>query len=267
MIRQDLTPVDSEATNPFADPFGSMCVDTEAPADVDLVGTVVSDKFIQIIDGVIQENPGRDNQEDHKISIIEMPGERTLDFAAADIHDLDAAKKLLGEGTLELFMNDNRKVFFIVIDPKPQKTYEVRLNGDIAYLTQAQALEAVLELIGLMPDLLQKIDSMHIILTKSDLLSNPGSEEVIERDVLRKGYEGLVADIISLCSPARGNINAQCDHMPHLFTFSLGKIYPGHMIKYQKDDAEKILRVITANTYSTRRNPTKWSSFIDWMNK
>lgn len=267
VIRQDLVPVDNEVPNPFDNPGEIDGINAEVQSDEDLIGSEVSDKFIQIIDGVLQENPGKENEEDHKISIIEMPGERTLDFAASDIKNPEEMDKLLGKGARELFMNGNRKLFFFVIDPKPKKTYGVNLNGVLCPMTQAQALEAVVEFISSVPGLLEKIDSMHIILSKSDLLSNPNSMDVIQRDVIERGYEGLVNDIRGLCNPSRSNINVQCGHSPHLFTFSLGKVYPGHMIKYDKTDAEKILRVIAANTYSTRRNPTKLTSFIDWMNR
>lgn len=280
IIRQDLAPVSDEESNPFANPFeiGSdasfddsnlfpNASNAEDQSDEELVGTEVSDKFIQIIDAILQENPGKENQEDHKISIIEMPGERTLDFAASDVRDPKEMDKLLGKGTRELFMNENRKLFFFVIDPKAQKSYNVNLNGISCPMTQAQALEALLEFIGKVPGLLEKIDSMHIILSKSDLLSNPNSFDVIQREVIDGGYESVIHDIKGLCNPARSNINAQCGHAPHLFTFSLGKVYPGHMIKYDKTDAEKILQVIVANTYSTRRNPTKLTSFVNWMNK
>lgn len=267
VIRQDLVPIDNDGSNPFDNPDDSNGINAEVQSDEDLIGTEVSDKFIQIIDGILQENPGKENEEDHKISIIEMPGERTLDFAASNIRNPEEMDKLLGKGARELFMNGNRKLFFFVIDPKPQKAYKVNLNGVECPMTQAQALEAVVEFISSVPGLLEKIDSMHIILSKSDLLSNPNSLDVIQRDVIERGYEGLVNDIRGLCNPSRSNINVQCGHAPHLFTFSLGKVYPGHMIKYDKTDAEKILRVIAANTYSTRRNPTKLTSFIDWMNK
>lgn len=267
VIRQDLVPVDNDEPNPFDNLNDTDGINADVQSDEDLIGTEVSDKFIQIIDGVLQENPGKENEEDHKISIIEMPGERTLDFAASSIRNPEEMDKLLGKGARELFMNGNRKLFFFVIDPKPQKSYKVNLNGVECPMTQAQALEAVVEFISSVPGLLEKIDSMHLILSKSDLLSNPNSIEVIQRDVIERGYEGLVNDIRGLCNPSRSNINVQCGHSPHLFTFSLGKVYPGHMIKYDKTDAEKILRVIAANTYSTRRNPTKLTSFIDWMNK
>lgn len=227
----------------------------------------IDDKFIQIVDAVlVEENPGS-SPEEHNLSIIEMPGERTLEFAAADIKDPKKLDDLLGKGTRQLFMNENRKVFFFVIDPDPFKSYDVNINGIKTQLSQSAVLTALVEFLGKLPDVMSKVDSMHIILTKSDTLKDPGSIDCIKKDVINGGYEGLVKDLNELCDPSRGKVNAQCGHRVHLFTFSLGKVYPGHMIRYIKDDSVKILKIIAANTYSVRTKPTKWESLVDWMNK
>lgn len=227
----------------------------------------IDDKFIQIVDAVLVEENQGSSPEEHNLSIIEMPGERTLDFAAADIKDPKKLDDLLGKGTRQLFMNGNRKVFFFVIDPDPFKSYEVEINGTKAQLSQCEVLTALVEFLGQLPDVMSKVDSMHIILTKSDILKDPGSIDCIKKDVINRGYEGLVKDLNDLCDPSRGKVNAQCGHRVHLFTFSLGKVYPGHMIRYIKDDSVKILKIIAANTYSVRTKPTKWESIVDWMNK
>lgn len=252
-----------DISNPFAD---SSVV---AGSDVQQKEKQRIDKFIQIIDAVLEEEDEKGGESSHKLSIIEMPGERTLEFAAVHptMRDMELIDELLGEGTRELFMNDNRKVFFFVIDPNPSKTYQMPLHGGQSSVSQAEALEALIEFLRGVPGLLEKVDSTHIILTKSDMLRNPGSIECIREDVIKKGYEGVINDIKKMCNPSKGNVNAQCDYIPYLFTFSLGKVYPGHMIQYRKDDAEKILGVIAANTYSVRTSMSKWDSLVEWMNK
>lgn len=222
------------------------------------------DKYIQIVDAELTESQ---KDKKHKLSIIEMPGERTLAFAAADIRDPEMMDELLGKGTKELFCNDNRKVFFFVIDPKPYRSYEVKLNGSPVHITQKQVLSALVDFLGSVPGLLEKVDAMHIILSKSDMLSNPDDFSVIQDEILDKGYNDVIEEINILCSKSRGNVNAHCGHRPYLFTFSLGKLYPGHMIEFKKDDAAKILKVIAANTYSVAAVPSKWSSFVEWMNR
>lgn len=231
-------------------------------------GEQSSDKFIQIVDAELIEKDLKTNLiESHRLSIIEMPGERTLDFAVADVKNPEEMDGLLGQGTRQLFMNDNRKVFFIVIDPKPERTYQVKAEGGTSFITQRKALEDLVTFFADVPGLLEKVDAIHIILTKSDMLQNADDIDCIEKEVINKGYDGLIEDIQGLCDPSRGNINKQCNRAVHLFTFSLGKVYPGHMIEYQDYDAKKILQVIAANTYSTRTTPSKWDSIVDWMNK
>jgi len=259
-VLQQALPVDGAfEQNPFAENVDINPMGAE-------VGSEIGDKFIQIVDAVLIEEKGSAPKE-HRLSLIEMPGERTLDFAAADIRDPEKMDELLGKGTKQLFMNNNRKVFFFVIDPNPFQSYNVPLNGVMTPMTQRQALAALVDFLGKVPGLMTKVDSIHIILTKSDMLRNPGSIDCIKDDVINKGYEGLVADLNDLCNPARGNVNAQCGHHVYLFTYSLGKVYPGHMIRYNKEDSAKVLKVIAANTYSVRTEPTKWESIVEWMNK
>lgn len=262
VAKQELAPAIQDVDNPFED--------SEEGTQQEIIQQeeLNSDKFIQIIDAELKEiNPNTNLEESHRLSIIEMPGERTLDFAAADIRNPEEMDKLLGTGTRQLFMNNNRKVFFIVIDPKPERTYLVNTNGIKTPVTQIGALEALVQFFNEVPGLLEKIDAIHIILTKSDMLRNPNDIDCIKKDVIKRGYEGLISDIQELCKPSRGNVNAQCNHQLHLFTYSLGKVYPGHMIAYKDYDSKKILQLIAANTYSVRTTPTKWDTIVDWMNK
>lgn len=231
---------------------------------IEQVGEFDSDKFIQIVDAELIEKKNNGDEEVHGLSIIEMPGERTLDFAVADPKSPDEKIKLLGEGTHELFMNNNRKVFFFVLDPNPKRSYKMP-NSDIS-IEQKDVLDLLVQFFSNVDGLLDKIDAFHIILAKSDLLRNADDRKCVE-EIISKGYDNVLEDIKSLCSPKKSNINAQCDHKPHIFTFSLGKVYPGHMLEYDKEDACKILEVIAANTYSVKTTLSKWESVVEWMNK
>lgn len=222
----------------------------------------INDKFIQIIDTVLKVGDGNK----HSLCIIEMPGERTLDFAAAQVKDIDKLDELLGSGTSQLFMNANRKMFFFVIDPNPQKQFDFNYRGITIKVDQASVLDALIQFLQRVPGLVEKVDAVHVILSKSDMLTDSTDFESINNEVLN-GYQNVISGLTELCEPARGNINAQCGHCPHLFTFSLGKVYPGNMNQYKKDDAIKILKVIAANTLGVASKPTKWDSLVEWMNK
>ena len=240
--------------NPFTDENDEM---------TDAEDENVGDKFIQIIDAELIND---ETNEKHRLSIIEMPGERTLDFAAANVKDIEEMDRLLGKGTRQLFMNDNRKVFFFVIDPNPKRNYILPLNGQQVSVTQEGALDALVQFVRNVPGLLSKVDAVHIILSKSDTLKDSNNFSNIQEEVLND-YAGFIRGARQLCDPALGNVNAQCGRSPHLFTFSLGKIYPGNMNEYKKDDAAKLLEVIAANTWSTSSMPSKWESWVEFMNK
>lgn len=235
-------------------------VKQESNADEDL--------FIQIIDAKIQdEKTGSEN----KISIVEMPGERTLRFAAAKSDDM----KMLGEGTAKLFNNDNDKVVFFIIDPNDKKTNEVNINGSYVKVTQAQALTAVADFLEDMvkKGKLKNLKSVHVIMSKSDLIrlkddygTTISMKESIDNIMHKSDYQSLVSSLTSICNKAIGDVNIHCGRRPKLFTFTLGRILPGDMFDYDAEDSRKILRVIKANTQGVGA-PTAWDTICSVANK
>lgn len=226
------------------------------------------DLFIQIIDAKIHHrNTGSEN----KISIVEMPGERTLRFAAAKANDM----KMLGDGTAKLFNNDNHKVFFFIIDPNDKKLNEVNINNSYVQVTQAQALTAVADFLVEMvkEGKLKNLDSVHVIMSKSDLIplkddyGNPmDMKSSIENIMHKSDYQNLVDSLYRLCDHRIGDVNKHCGHKPKLFTFTLGRILPGDMFDYDPEDSVKILKVIKANTISVGA-PTVWDTICGIANK
>lgn len=226
------------------------------------------DKFIQIIDAKIYNmNTGNEN----KISIVEMPGECTLKFAAAKVGDMT----MLGEGAAKLFNNDNHKMIFFVIDPNDKKPNEVEMNGSTVRVTQAQALTAIADfLIQMVKEgKLKNLDSVHIIMSKSDLISMKDDlgngidlKTSIENVMHRTDYQHLVNSLHQLCDRRIGDVNKHCGHKPKLFTFTLGKILPGDFLNYDPEDSIKILKVIKANTISVGA-PTVWDTICGIANR
>lgn len=221
----------------------------------------IGDKFIQIIDAELENCSVKEN---HRLSIIEMPGERTLELAVAPAKDPAMMDDLLGRGTSRLFQNENNKVFFFVIDPNPQRKYLLP-NG--AEVSQADALWNLVTFIRDVPNLLSKVHAVHVILSKSDILQNAAEDFNVIRERILHDYGGFIRGVVDLCGKERGNVNAQCGRLPYLFTFSLGRVFPGNMNEYKKDDAGKILEVIAANTWSTSSKPSRWESLVEFMNK
>lgn len=226
------------------------------------------DLFIQIIDAKIyNNNTGNEN----KISIVEMPGERTLRFAAAKVGDMT----MLGDGTAKLFNNENHKIFFFVIDPNDKKLNQVEINNSYVQVSQAQALTAVADFLVEMvkEGKLKNLDSVHIIMSKSDLI--PMKDDLgngidmktgIDNIMHKTDYQHLVNSLYQLCDRRIGDVNKHCGHKPRLFTFTLGKILPGDFLNYDPEDSMKILNVIKANTISVGA-PTVWDTICGIANR
>ena len=222
----------------------------------------IDKSFIQIVDADILEDTAK-GVLTHKVSLIDMPGERTLKFAGAkgEITDLDAA---LGTGTSELFTNSNHKIIFFVLDSQENASYNVKYNNQIIPVSADMALNSVVSLLMSIPEVASKIVSVHAIMTKSDLVK-PQVNEVTINNALRK-YESFTSSLIQLCDPSKNAINSHCGHVPYVFPFTLGQIFPGNMVRPKPFEAGKILKVITENTYSIRKD-NKWDSFTELMNK
>lgn len=228
----------------------------------EVVGDDVDDKFIQIIDTALEEGY-RGQVRTHKISIIEMPGERTLNLAAAK----DAKNvKLLGVGASELLQNENNKVIFFVIDPFDTKTNTVMMNGANLALTQASTINCVASLLKdmLEQNTLKNLKAVHVILAKSDLMEDR-SEDTIRNILEHTEYQQFSATIKQMCNKRYGEVNRQCNRMPYVFTFSLGNIAAGDFVNYDAADSKKILKVVCANTVSVRANNFV-DDVMDWMN-
>lgn len=230
----------------------------------------VTDKYIQIMNTELTETV-KDKDYTHHITFIEMPGERTLQFAAGGAGgDL----KALGSGTEKLFRNGNRKIIFFILDPDPKKGQFVKVNQADVFITQGETLNLIVELIAKNPDILDTIDAIHIILTKSDILpcycsdmdANATMDDLIEKVMDQEGYAAFKRELIKLCSPKNSSINKHCGHRPYVFTFSLGKVMPGHVVDYRRTSSEIILNVIRANTRSVKEN-SGFDSFKEGMNK
>lgn len=220
------------------------------------------DKFIQIIDAELHEKH-QNQHRTHRISIIEMPGERTLALAAANnAKDVN----LLGEGASKLLQNANNKVIFFVIDPFDNKVNSVMMNGVESQMPQARTIFCVASLLKdmLEQNTLKNLKAVHIILAKSDLIKDQSSDTISDL-LFQSTYQQFSNTLKEMCQKNYGEVNRQCNRMPYVFTFSLGNIAAGDFVKYDDTDSKKILKVACANTVSVRTN-----NFVDdvmeWMN-
>lgn len=211
--------------------------------------------YIQVIDGQIVD----DKNQMHKISLIEMSGEKTSEFAsmknATDLEDL-------GPGASALLNNNNNKVFFFVIDPTNQK--EIVLGqGSQQWVMQSDVLNCVSSLLSKNKDLMRKVVAIHVILTKSDTLGDFVDQDVIKGVLDTQGYQATLEDLKGICE--QYDINKQTGFHVGLFPFCVGKFMPGEVYTFDETDSLKILRVIQKNTVP-RKKTTFWDTMSKWLN-
>lgn len=234
---------------------GRYAVELQNYARSSMLPPKTDDFFIQVIDCQIDD----ENRNTHNISIIEMAGEKTRDFAfienATSLDDL-------GPGAAGLLKNNNNKVIFFVIDPTNEKEV-VMDDGTTQLVKQDNVLNCIASLLAKNKELMKKVTAIHIILTKSDTLGDYADENVIKELLVRQGYQAVLNRIKKLCETY--DINKASGFEVGLFPFCVGKFMPGDVYTFDETDSLKILRVIQKNTASVRSK--KWPDVIfDWFN-
>lgn len=227
--------------------------------------------FVTTLDATIKSP--EDYTLTHNVNLIEMSGEEFA-FQIAKNEDGKVSFEDMGTGATNLLMNDNKKVFFLIIDPTVDVVhldreivdgYDEETGSPITRIEYATAnqrtiIQKMIDLFARAENLaiMKNVDSIHIILTKADTLGN-----VVERDekaykLFKMKYSRYVLKpkFLDLCKEC--NINSNSDYFPKLYTFSLGDFYVGGYYEYQPTDSNKL---VTAIMNATR--PVKKKSFWD----
>lgn len=207
----------------------------------------------------------------HKVNLIEMSGEEfALQIAGHPDHIFTFED--MGSGTTQLLQNDNRKVFFLIIDPTANvvhRTHQVtKENGNVELESYSVNQQKVIEkMVDLFNDpsncnIMKKVDSIHIIITKADLLGNNLERDDRALSIVQR-YQQKITKLINLCK--NYNINTQTKHRPKLYTFSLGKFYVGGLYEYDCTDSDRLVTAITNSTIGTKEK-TFWVKFKELVN-
>lgn len=207
----------------------------------------------------------------HKINLVEMSGEEFA-FDIANNPDKIFTFEQMGSGATRLLRNDNRKVFFLIIDPTANV---VRINREVEVkdgfdeetgqpITHTELQYCVVNqrtLIQKMVDLfkdpgnaeiMKKVDSIHIIMTKSDTLGNPVEREERALNIFQQKFSGdILKPLIDLCEEY--NINSRTHFHPNLYTFSLGTFYVGGLYEYEQTDSDRLVIAIKNSTQSIKK--------------
>lgn len=198
----------------------------------------------------------------HKINLVEMAGE---DFAKKiagnqdQIYDFES----MGTGATELLKNNNKKVFFLIIDPttnvikykrKEITGYDEETGDPIYNLATIRCNQQILisKMIDLFAykgneEIMKKVDSIHIIITKADLLGDNIDRERNAINLFNAKYGEAVVERLAELSKEY-HINAQNNFRPKLYTFSLGNFYVGGVYEYDPTDSNRLVKAIRNST-------------------
>ncbi len=206
----------------------------------------------------------------HPINLVEMSGE---EFALRIADSESVSFSNMGTGATNLLSNNNRKAFFIIVDCSRDKIKVEALqnikneNGEIIdqvlrkrYISQLDILNKFVGLFSLPENqnIMKNVDSIHFVVTKSDLLDDhPVERQKKAVDLLRDLYLGPVEQLKQYCQHTK-RINYSTNYKPHVFTFSLGNFYLGDVFTFNERDTLEIVNAIRAVTCGTKEK-----SFLD----
>ena len=219
------------------------------------------------------------NGVDHKINLVEMSGEEFA-FGIANNPEHIFTFEDMGSGATELLRNDNRKVFFLIIDPTVNV---VRINREVVdgrdeetgapithleycvvnQRTLIQKMVNIFENPG-NADIMNKVDSIHIIMTKSDTLGDPVVREDRAYEIFQEKFGHFILEpLIEMCK--EHNINAHTQFRPKLYTFSLGTFYVGGLYEYEQTDSNRLVRAIKNSTHGSKKK-SWWDRLKETVN-
>ena len=211
--------------------------------------------FVTVINGVVNEQSKRSNVIEHPINLVEMSGE---EFALRIADNKEVSLANMGTGATNLLRNDNRKVFFIIVDPTKLRLkidyleYIRDAEGNLIgqnvrkkYINQLDIMNKFVSLFELPAnqDIMSKVDAIHFVVTKADMLGDGAVRLEKAREMLLSTYQGPVQQLKNYCRKTK-RINSSTNYRPKVFTFSLGRFYLGDIFDFDKTETLQIVDAI-----------------------
>ena len=230
--------------------------------------------FVTTINGHVQEMDKKGGIISHDINLVEMSGE---EFALRIADGKGVSLADMGTGATELMRNNNRKVFFIIVDCTKDRIkveYEEKVtdvNGNVVdtrirkkYVSQQIVLEKFISLFELPEnqEIMKHVDAIHFIVTKADCLGDPSVRLTNARNLLLDNYGGPVNALKYYCHQTKriNYSNRENPYAPKVFTFSLGRFYLGDIFDFDKTETLQIVKAIQYVTGGTREQ-SWWDRF------
>lgn len=236
-------------------------------------------KFVTIINGYINDKDRRDNEVRHPINLVEMSGEEFALRIAQNPNNTVSFEDM-GTGATNLLMNNNRKVFFVIVDPTKEMVpfkYQIEEEGDdgIMYVvgekkTYISQRIILAKLAGLFTHprnakIMEKVDAIHFIVTKADTLGEmQGQRDEKVANLLRENYAAAVGQMGDYVRRTQ-RINASTNYIINAFTFSLGQFYLGDVFELDSTDTLRLIETIKDITFGNREL-TMWDRIRNILN-
>ena len=209
----------------------------------------------------------------YNVNFVEMSGHHILDMVE---DNSEHSKEENNSDIANLLHNDNRKVFFLIIDPtinniklnREYDEYDDQTGEKIHRLKYVVFNQKIFmqQIVNIFQDpansdILRKVDSIHIIITKADTFGERLQRGEKALDYFNDHYGiNVTQPLVDLCE--KYHINCNSNFRPKLFTFSLGKFYVGGLYEYDPIDSELLINTITAFEPPYRKK-TFWSRLIE----
>lgn len=220
-------------------------------------------KFVTTINGQVNEKDKRGNMLNHRINLVEMSGE---EFALRIADSKEVSLADMGTGATNLLRNSNRKVFFIIVDCSKEKVkveYIEQVKDAEGYVVDERIrkkyiwqLDILNKFVGLFElpenqEIMKKVDAIHFVVTKADMLGDKSVRKEKARDLLLSTYSGPVEQLKNYCRQTK-RINYSTNYRPQVFTFSLGNFYLGDVFRFDSSETIQIVDTIRTVTSSTK---------------
>ena len=206
----------------------------------------------------------------HNVNFVEMSGSHFLEM----VKDYgEHSKEENNSDIVHLLHNDNRKVFFLIIDPTINEVrfnrlcyeYDEQTGEKINKLKYAVVNQKIFmqKIVNIFQDpansdIMRKVDSIHIIVTKADTFGERLQRREKALDYFNNHYAmNIVPPLTEVCRDY--HINSNSDYRPKLFTFSLGKFYVGGLYEYDSFDSELLVHTISEVLSSPYEQMSFWS--------
>ena len=215
-----------------------------------------------VINGVFFEKKNSKNIIKHHINLIEVSSQVFLHkIVPGGMPGLDDLAALL--------QNNNRKVFFILVDATSQTCTFPYFNGKYVQHMNISQNDYLRQLISFFTSpenqsIMRKVDAIHIIVSKVDRLGCDKQTQMYEAEALiKREYNQPLYELDCYCQRSR-RINYLTKYKPNIYTFSLGKFYLGDRFEGDLTEIFFLKEELKKMTLGMKQK-TWWDKFIDMI--